>query len=236
MTTFIEDFHRVDGEYIRVAAEQASRFAKGVADDFNPIHDPDAPRFCVPGDLLFALVLSRYGLSQRMQFSFTGMVGNELGLIFPDTQDAAFKIVGEAGKTYLEVEREGDVSTNETQIESLIRKYVAFSGHNFPDILVPLMAEQDVMINPVRPLVVYESMSFDLNHVNFDEVDLTLVEQTLVVTDKRGDAELGFHFTANGEVVGTGSKKLVLGGLRAYEQEAIDDMCRRYEERKVTLS
>ena len=40
MTSFIEEFHRVDGEYLRVAAEQASRFAKGVADDFTEMDVP----------------------------------------------------------------------------------------------------------------------------------------------------------------------------------------------------
>ena len=39
--------------------QQASDFAKKVAGDFNPIHDVISKRFCVPGDLLFAVLLSK---------------------------------------------------------------------------------------------------------------------------------------------------------------------------------
>ncbi len=38
-----------------------------------------------------------------------------------------------------------------------------FSGHTFPDILVKLMADNSVMINPARPMVMYQSMSIDLH-------------------------------------------------------------------------
>ena len=43
-------------------------------DDYNPLHDKDAKKFCAPGDLLFSLVLDRYGISERMEFTFAGMV------------------------------------------------------------------------------------------------------------------------------------------------------------------
>ena len=54
-----KDFYAQRGEYVVISAEQASRFAKGVAGDYNPIHNPGARRFCVPGDLLFTLVLTK---------------------------------------------------------------------------------------------------------------------------------------------------------------------------------
>ena len=67
---------------IIISAEQGSSFAKAVSNDFNPIHDADSKRFCVPGDLLFALVLQRYGLSQEMSFNFSGMVSADTDLCF----------------------------------------------------------------------------------------------------------------------------------------------------------
>jgi len=60
---FLQKYYSGDDEKIHFSRQQASRFAKEVAGDFNPIHDQEAKRFCVPGDLLFALVLSKYGLS-----------------------------------------------------------------------------------------------------------------------------------------------------------------------------
>ena len=61
---FLEHYCQVDGEKISFTRQQASDFAKNVADDFNPLHDIDAKRFCVPGDLLFAISLETAGLSQ----------------------------------------------------------------------------------------------------------------------------------------------------------------------------
>lgn len=67
---FIDQFSRQNGAQLSIGADQASDFAKTVSNDFNPIHDPGNRRFCVPGDLLFALAVERYGLAQSMQFHF----------------------------------------------------------------------------------------------------------------------------------------------------------------------
>lgn len=80
---FLDNFYNQNQLELTISAEQGSSFAKSISNDFNPIHDPDSKRFCVPGDLLFALVLQRYGLSQNMTFNFAGMVGGDTGLLFP---------------------------------------------------------------------------------------------------------------------------------------------------------
>ena len=89
---FLKDFYSRDGQLFQITPEQASQFAKSIADDYNPIHDPDARRFCVPGDLLFALVLSEYGVSQEMSFSFDGMLGANRPILFPDAPGETFAI------------------------------------------------------------------------------------------------------------------------------------------------
>ena len=75
---FLKDFYSIHEGSISIIAEQASMFAKEVAHDFNPLHDVDAKRFCVPGDLLFSMALEKYGLSQNMHFVFAGMVGHDV--------------------------------------------------------------------------------------------------------------------------------------------------------------
>ena len=225
---FLNPFHSEQNGFIQITAEQASAFAKGIANDFNPIHDPDSRRFCVPGDLLFALVLSRYGLSQRMSFRFSGMVGASTPLAFPASDASHLAIVNDKGKEFLDVERSGEISDSAQLIETMIRNYVVFSGDNFPGILVPLMAEHNVMINPDRPLVIYEGMSFDLEHLDLSRPELELSASSLQVSGKRGDAELSFTIVDNGVTVGTGSKKLVLSGLREYEASVMQDMCDQY--------
>jgi len=229
---FLNDYRVESDGTVRISAAQASRFAKEVAGDFNPIHDPDAKRFCVPGDLLFCLVLSKYGISQRMSFTFTGMVGDNVGLRFPEAPGASIEVTDDAGKTYLRVERSGDVSTDPQLVERLARNYVAFSGQNFPYILAPLMARHKVMINIERPLVIYESMSFDLSRLDLTDPRLDLTDATLDVAGKRGDAFLHFRFSAGGETVGTGLKKLVLSGLREYDQAELQRFIDLYNSRK----
>ncbi|MEX2365607.1 MAG: DUF3581 family protein, partial [Pseudohongiellaceae bacterium] len=79
---FLDAFHTQHTDNtISISAEQGSAFAKEIAGDFNPIHNIGAKRFVVPGDLLFALVLNRYGLSKSMSVRFSGMVGPDRELI-----------------------------------------------------------------------------------------------------------------------------------------------------------
>ncbi len=227
-------FAASDDSGIHISARQASRFAKEIAGDFNPIHDPDNKRFCVPGDLLFALVLDRYGLNRQMSFNFAGMLGDGMTLDMPSAPGDSFTLRDASGKTYLEVNRSGENCQDQTLIENLTRRYVAFSGQNFPHILVPLMQRHRVMINIARPLVIYESMSFDLERLDLEEVELELADSTLEVKGKRGDARLYFKLRSGTEVVGTGFKKLVLSGLRDYDQTTIQELVERYLIRKAS--
>ncbi len=225
---FLSPFFSEDGPDVRISPQQASRFAKQVAGDFNPIHDRDNKRFCVPGDLLFALVLTKYGLSQRMGFRFAGMVGKDKALRLPKDAADTLSVQDPAGKSYLEVKRQGAISRNEGLVESLIRTYVAFSGQNFPHILVPLMERHGIMINTERPLVIYECMSFELEHLNLSRPRLELKDSTLEVNGKRGDARLHFRFKDGDEIIGSGYKKLVLSGLRALDTQALQGLVDRY--------
>jgi len=228
----LHNYYDEDNGHIRISADQASRFAEEVADDFNPSLDPDAKRFCVPGDLLFALVLARYGLSEVMTFGFVGMIGDGTRLVFPDNPGDSFSIDNEAGKACMTVSRSGAISRDPVQIEALTRNYVAFSGHNFPHILVPLMAKHQVMINPERPLVMYQSMSLHFDDLDFSDAELALADTRLEVNGKRGDATLEFDVNANGRRVGAGSKRLALSGLQDYDPGIITMLSDLYEQRK----
>lgn len=221
---FLDDFHTLTDGRIRISAQQASQFAKRIAGDYNPIHNPDARRFCVPGDLLFALVLARFGLSQRMSFRFLSMVGDGTPLCFSEQDDGRIRVCDENGKCYLEVERSGEATRDESVVEAFTRSYVAFSGKNFPHYLKPLMEDKGVMFNPRRPLVIYDSMGFCLERLDAPAPGLEFVDSSLEVTGKRGDALLEFRILAGGEAIGTGSKKLVVSGLCDYDAEAMDEV------------
>ncbi len=96
------------------------------------------------------------------------------------------------------------------------------------------MSENNVMINPARPMVMYQSMSIDLHTFDAESVTLQLAKTSLTIDGKRGDAWLEFDLLSNGEVIGHGKKHMLLSGLRSYEQETIDAMVNQYRESKIS--
>ncbi|MDO6705369.1 DUF3581 domain-containing protein [Photobacterium sp. 1_MG-2023] len=212
--------------------EQASYFAKKIAGDFNPIHDADNKRFCVPGDLLFSVMLAKTGLSQKMHVEFAGMITDGVELTINTKSANDLSLVDEKGKEYLHVTRDGEISHNTKLIETVTKNYVKFSGMNFPHIMVPLMESEQVMINPARPLVIYESMALEFSRLDLESPQVELTDSIIESDGKRGSVTLAFSFTENGEVVGEGRKKMLMSGLRPYCQTQIDDLVERFNARK----
>jgi hypothetical protein len=231
---FLKDYYSGTNDCIAITAEQGSLFAKDVANDFNPLHDIDAKRFCVPGDLLFAIVLEKYGLSKKMVFTFAGMLGHDITLNFPETNEDQFDIDGSHNKTILKVDRSGEINTDASMVATLMKNYVSFSGQNFPYVLVPLMAKQKVMINLTRPLVMYESMTLEFEHLNFTDPKVEMLDPELHVDGKRGNAFFHFQIKSGEEVVGKGFKKIVISGVREYEEEPMQAFVDNYLARKET--
>ncbi len=229
-------FSKTQNDNIIITPEQASQFAKSVAGDFNPLHNPDAKRFCVPGDLLFSLVLNQLGLSEKMHVSFLGMVRSDTPLHFNNDDAQHLSIEDATGKPYLSVEREGETTRDAALIQDLTCGYVQFSGHTFPHVLVPLMREEGVMVNPDRPLVIYEDMSIDLDHLDFTKPELKETYSRLDVEGKRGKVSLEFEISAQGKVVGHGRKNLVISGLRPYEEGKIHTLVNDYEALKTAYT
>ncbi len=217
--------------------EQASQFAKRIANDFNPLHDEDNTRFCVPGDLLFAKILLSEGLYADMRVTFNGMVSDGVELKIATNEKGHQSIYDVSGKTYLDIERQGACSHDKTMIEQLVRSYVAFSGESFPDVLVPLMKAKGVMISPVKPLVIYDSMALKMTQVDLVNPHLEVADSTLETNGKRGKVNLNFIYREeNGAVVGKGKKTMILSGLRPFDQQAIDAMVEQHVARQCQFA
>ncbi|QXO18940.1 MULTISPECIES: DUF3581 domain-containing protein [Gammaproteobacteria] len=229
---FLAPYFSNQDHQFQFTREQASHFAKRVAGDFNPIHDEDSKRFCVPGDLLFAVLLKREGISQKMRFDFSGMVGDGTALHIENKCSKESAVVDESGKEYLHMNREGEVSHDAAFIEHVVTNYVQFSGMNFPHIMVPLMEEQQMMINCQRPLVIYESMEVEFSRLDLTHPEVEFTGATFDVEGKRGIVTLNFAFKEEGEQVGSGVKRMVASGLKPYNQADIDDLVSRFNERK----
>tara|TARA_R110001583_G_scaffold40778_6_gene130121 strand:- start:3165 stop:3869 length:705 start_codon:yes stop_codon:yes gene_type:complete len=226
-------FYSTQDNQIFVSAEQASNFAKRQCFDFNPIHDPENKRFCVPGDLLFSLALHIYGVSESMSFTFTNMVGADVGLNFPETDDDTIIVTNAQGKSVLEITRQGKINKDATFIESLIKNYGQFSGQNFPSVLMPLMKQQGVMFNTNRPLVMYNSMSFEFTSLDLTHpLGLKLANSTLDVEPKRANSFLHFDLLDGDRITGKGIKKLVVAGLKPYDEDVINAFTAGYEARR----
>lgn len=228
----ITPFYTQNNEQVIFSREQASSFAKQIADDFNPIHNIDAKRFCVPGDLLFAITLAKAGLHQQMEFTFSGMVTDNIALNFPNTIEESACVTDDNNKEYLHVNASGDKTTNQGFIDQLTKAYVEFSGHTFPHILVSLMEEHQVMINPTRPMVMYERMTLALESFEGDNIELVTDKNTLTLDGKRGSACLAFDLTANGKVIGHGKKYMMLSGLRPYCNDTMGTVVDEYKQIK----
>ncbi len=233
---FLTDYYSESEQSIRFTRGQASDFAKYIAGDFNPLHDPDNKMFCVPGDLLFSVALAKLGLSQQMRFTFSGMVNDDTIMQFHSIDSESVEARDDEGKIYLSITKSGEVSKDETAIGSLARSYVEFSGRTFPHILVPLMQQQNIMINPARPLVIYESMEINLEHLDISRPELELTETSFEVNGKKGRVKLGFCLKHDGDVIGNGIKYMSLRGLRPYEQETIDGIVNTYMRRRNLLT
>ena len=228
----LENYCSLKDDKLSFSRQQASDFAKKVAGDFNSIHDVDSKRFCVPGDLLFSVIIHHYGLRQTMGISFSGMVSDDVTLILPEVDAREISIYDENDKKYLDVSTNGDHTRNPGLIESLSRSYVEFSGHTFPHVLVPLMKDNNVMVNTERPLVMYDHMRISLDTLDIDSVKLDLSTSIFRLYGKRGDVALNYNLSCNGEKVGKGQKKMVLSGLREYDQSSIDKLIEAYNARK----
>ena len=226
-------YYRCEQDTVVVSAQQGSGFAKDIAGDHNPIHDVDAPRFCVPGDLLFALIVEHYGLARHMTLTFRGMLRADTPLRFPTAPEAAFSIADAAGRDYVGVELGPRMPAPPAVQRGVIEAYVACSGQTFPDLLQPLLEAHQVMFNPDRPLVVYNSMALAFDGPLTATPSLSLTQTHLEVTGKRGDAQFDFDILENGQQIGRCWKKMVVSGLRAYSSADMGAVVARYQARRA---
>ena len=222
----LSSYYQETSKKISFSREQGSEFAKKIANDYNPLHNVDAKRFCVPGDLLFSLVLEKYGISQKMNFSFLKLVTEQVNLVLPEVSERLDITDGE--RPYLSVERSGEVTNNPVLVDNIIKSYVAFSGTTFPHVIVPLMAEKNAMINPDRPMVMYQSMILHLDRLDAESPTLYPTESLFECEGKRGRITLAFDFVENNKIVGRGEKHMLVSGIKEYDESAMHDLVTVY--------
>ena len=229
----VTDYCALERDGVRFAERDASRFAKGVAGDFNPIHDPGSRRFCVPGDLLFGVLLHRYGAFAESAVRFAGMLDAEVELALPAAlENEAVHLVDPRGREVLSFHGAGGEVGGRDFAARLAHEYVRFSGRTFPEILVPLMREAGMMISPERPLVIYKDMAFSIEAAPDGPIELSLADADLTLAGKKGVARLRFEIAAGGARIGEGEKNLVLGGLRPFDETAMASVVETYEARR----
>mgnify|MGYP001181130428 CR=1 FL=1 len=234
MFDFIQPFiTRVDDCTVRVSAQQGCDFAKQIAGDFNPIHDHDSKRFCVPGDLLFVESVRRLGLYQSMHFDFLDMLSADVNVVVPSQKNVGqHSLTNTQGKPLVGIDIKGKPFNNQQLAAQFAQDYVKFSAKSFPDILAPLMKQHKVMINPLRPLIIYKSMSFHIDDPTATSIQLKLDTHELEVLGKRGYARFRFNLSSAGKNIGHGEKKLILSGLREYQEESMNALTATYLAKK----
>ncbi len=233
----VDDYYQLSAnkDALTFTRDAASAFAKEIAGDFNPIHNPDARRFCVPGDLLFAVVLDQFHARASMDFEFQQMVDDRVSLEMQLDKNT-LRMTDNTDKCYLDVSFSGATVESASANQALIAAYVKFSGQTFPFLLVELMKKHQVMINHARPLVIYKSMSIELQQTDCKDFELAFAESSLKTDGKKGEVTLNFNIVSDGKVVGTGCKNMLLGGLREYQQDVVDELVRDYNAIKSQYS
>lgn len=215
---------------------QATHFAKGVAGDFNPIHDVGAKRFCVPGDLLFAALLNRYGVYANLKVDLMSLLNADVTVHLPQSLSEHNEFHDAEGRHLVSLDVSGDLTKDAAFVSGLVENYVKFSGKTFPDILVELMRENNIMINPARPLVIYKDMSLQLDRLSGDNLSLALDKATLDVDGKKGKACLKFVIKDGDNMIGRGEKNMLLSGLREFDEAAMADIVAQYSEWKTSYA
>lgn len=238
---FLDDFYQTRSHSAHLASfviqpEQASRFAKHIAGDFNPLHNPDSKRFCVPGDLLFAVSLMQLGLAKQMTFKFVGMLSDERELTFVPEQPDHYLIQDSDAKTFLSLSHQDCLTQDPQIIAPFIEAYVAFSGESFPHLLVPIMAEHNIMINPARPMVMYESMAVHFDQLPTENMRLAYAGYDIELQGKRAQVALKFSILDGDTQLGHGHKTMLLSGLRDYDAQAMQQVCDDYAQIKSSYA
>jgi len=228
---FTSNYYQESKQQLTISRKQGSDFAKSIARDFNPLHDEDNSRFCVPGDLLFSIMLSRFGISQSMSFDFQGMIAGKAAFYF-DSKEQEIIARNESDKPLITLNHSGEVTKSVLFIEGLIRSYVAFSGKTFPHILVELMQKEQKMINTKKPMVIYDSMKLSFDKFTEIAPSVELNNCHLDVNGKRGMVTMNFDLKSSNESIGKGEKQIIMSGLREYEQGAIDELVSTYDEKR----
>jgi len=228
----LSKFYKMEGQYVSFTREQASLFAKSVAGDFNPLHNVETKRFCVPGDLLFAVALTELGVCQSMRFDFESMVTEQTRVMLPKELSGEFSLLDQNDKSMMTIHSSGEKNKNSHFVAALIEKYVQFSGRTFPEIIIDLLRENNVMINPARPLVIYKDMVVEIERFPDGELELDFSGAVMTVDGKKGTVKLEFDLFVDGQKIGHGTKDMVVSGLRPYEQSAIDTIVNDYNATK----
>jgi len=184
----------------------------------------------VPGDLLFSVLLHRYGVYESMQVTFEGMLSANVPVALPAALEQALEIRDTDDKLYLALQVQGDKLDNAEAIAALTQEYVQFSGKTFPDILVELMRKEGVMINASRPLVIYTDMALELQTVELVSPTLKLAHTSLQVEGKKGKARLQFDLYDKEQKIGEGEKNMILGGLRDYDEATMTGIVEQYDQ------
>jgi len=182
---------------------------------------------------MFSFVLLHYGLSAHMTFRFRAMVDADEPVHCPPDEGDSLALTDRRGGVFMEAEREGEQTRDRQAVEAFMRQYVAFSGRTFPHYLIPVLAENRVMFHPDRPMVIYDSMGFTLDTFDFGLPELELESAALDARGKRGDVVMRFSISEGSRGLGSGWKKIVMSGLREYDEAAMNDFIEKFNRHRA---
>ena len=227
---FVDQYYTCHEENFYFPKHKSSAFAKQIAKDFNPLHDVKNRRFCVPGDLIFSAILSKFGANKEMTFDFKRMI-NGIEALNVVSSNESISVKNIQNEEMISIHRGGEITHDKVFINGFIRSYVEFSGKMFPEVILNAMKKSGVMPSLKRPLIIYVKMSFSLNVFSSNRPQVMLRETVFEKLGRKGVMSLYFDVWVNGEIIGFGEKKIFIGSVCPCDPSALQVYINSYNAR-----
>lgn len=221
---------QIGNDVFRFIPTACSAYARNVAKDFNPIHSHLAKKYCVPGDLIFALITEMHGAHNYMRVDFLNRVGAECKLFF-DTKRIALALLDVDKKLYAELATAGDKSVCPKRLKTVSNVVVSCTSGYFPYKLIDNLREENVMLSIRRSMVMLKSIEVELRNIHSASSLVAKYQSSgLELSGKRGEVKVYFQlFDDDGISVGFVTKTVLIIGIEKFNDKASKQYLDDYE-------
>lgn len=221
---------QLDDSLFKFNAVACDAYARNVVKDFNPIHNHLAKNYCVPGDLIFALMVERGGVHGSMRMDFLNRVGKDSEYIFVSGK-AGMALLDRGNKVQAQLIGSGDASVCVKCISAVSDAVLSCTSSYFPYKMMRSLRAENLMLSGCRSLVILKSIEVNVSDLHFAS-DLTAVfcSSSLRHSGRRGTIDAHFQLVGgNGQVLGQVIKTALIIGIERFNGKRSAQYLENYE-------